>query len=327
MGNELTSIVTHNDFDGVVSAAFCSWAFDIEDVRFAGPITIERAEIPITTKDIVCDLPYPLECGMWFDHHTGNLEEVKLRGIDPATIPGRFAAEPSCARVVFDYFSQEEELPEDFARLTDEADIIDAFAFKTLEDWRRETPSKRIDTAMKANTPPREQRAFLRELVFMLRDLPFEEVAEEPQVIARAESYRAQEADMLEKIQQHARFLTEDEKHQLVIIDFLKLNHPVRVDKKLAGLVFPDAKGFVEIKPVFRRGMKTHDVAVSLSLALSMQHETHAKDMGEIVRTLNIGDGHSGASAGVRRCDSVFESRRAQEEILREVWRLWREQA
>lgn len=327
MESKLSSIVTHNDFDGVVSAAFCSWAFDIESVRFAGPMTITRAEIPITTADIVCDLPYPLECGMWFDHHPGNLEEVKLRGIDPQRIPGRFAPEPSCARVIFNYFLEEENLPEDFARLADEADVIDSFAFKDIEDWRRETPAKRIDWALKASgETSRQQRAFLRELVFLLRDLPLEETAEQPEVVARAERYRAEEAEMLDKIEKHARFLEEDKTRELVIIDFSKFIRPARVDKKLAGLLYPETKAFVELKPVFRQGQKTHDIAIALSLALSMQHQSHAKDLGEIVRRLNMGDGHTGAAAGVRRCESASESRRAQEEILKEVWGLWQEQ-
>jgi len=290
-------------------------------------MTITRAEISITKSDIVCDLPYPLECGLWFDHHTGNLDELKLRGIDPATIPGRFAPEPSCARVVFDYFSQEEELPEDFVKLADEADIIDAFAFKSLDDWRRETAAKRIDSAIKASSEsPREQREFMRELVFLLRDVSLEEASEQPTVIERAERFRKQEADMLDVMQKYARFLSDDDSKELVIIDLVKTTRPARVDKKLAGLLFPDAKGYVEIKPVFRQRLKTHDIAVSMSLALSMQKETHAKDVGEIMRLLNIGDGHAGAAAGVRRCETAFESRRAHEEILNEILRIWREQ-
>jgi hypothetical protein len=323
----MNSIITHNDFDGVGSAAICSWAFDIEDVRFAGPMTISRAEIPITKADIVCDLPYPLECGMWFDHHMGNLEEVKLRGIDPATIHGRFAPELSCVRVIFDYFSKDEELPEDFGRLADEADKIDSFSYKDIEDWRRETPAKIIDRAIKAHSEsPREQHDFLRELVFLLRDSPLEEIAEQPDVAARAERYREEEADMLEKIRSNSRFLDEDKSHELVVIDLMKLRMPAHVDKKLAGLLFPEAKGFVELKPVFRRGQKTHDISLSVSLALTMQHQSHPKDMGEIVRTMNLGDGHVGAAAGVKRCESSHEWHRAQGEILKNIWKLWNEQ-
>ncbi|MFH1009773.1 MAG: hypothetical protein V1784_00885 [bacterium] len=327
MKQEPNSIVTHNDFDGVGSAAICAWAFDIESVRFAGPMTISRAEIPITKADIVCDLPYPLECGMWFDHHAGNLDEVKLRGIDATTIPGRFAPELSCVRVICNYFSENDELPDDFAKLADAADAIDSFSYRDIDDWRRETAAKRIDWAIKASaSSAREQHDFLRELVFLLRDSSMEEVAEQPEVIARAVRYREEEADMLEKIQSHARFLDEDTARELVIIDLTKLRVPVHVDKKLAGLIFPEAKGFVELKPVFRQGQKAHDISVSLSLALPMQHQSHPKNMGEIVRTMNLGDGHIGAAAGLRRCESGSESHRAKDEILKEIWRLWSEQ-
>ncbi|MBU0510008.1 hypothetical protein KKH27_14385, partial [bacterium] len=125
--SDFTGIVTHNDFDGLGSAALLSWAYDIEDVRFAGPITIAKAEIPITREHIVCDLPYPLECGLWFDHHAGNIEELKLRGMDPGGIPGRFAEAPSCVRVVYDFLSEEDDLPGDFADLARAADLVDSF--------------------------------------------------------------------------------------------------------------------------------------------------------------------------------------------------------
>jgi len=81
-------IVTHNDFDGLVSAALCAWALKVDRIRFAGPLTITKSQMTITEKDVVCDLPYPLECGLWFDHHEGNLQELELRKIDPTSIPG-----------------------------------------------------------------------------------------------------------------------------------------------------------------------------------------------------------------------------------------------
>ena len=94
-------IVTHNDFDGIVSAAVCARALGVGKILFAGPMTILRSQITITEKDVVCDLPYPLQCGLWFDHHEGNLQELEYRKIDPRSIPGRFGLKLSCSRVVF----------------------------------------------------------------------------------------------------------------------------------------------------------------------------------------------------------------------------------
>jgi oligoribonuclease NrnB/cAMP/cGMP phosphodiesterase (DHH superfamily) len=126
-------IVTHNDFDGLISAALCAWALKVDRIRFAGPLTIIKSQMTITEKDVVCDLPYPLECGLWFDHHEGNLQELELRKIDPASIPGRFDLKPSCSRVVYEYFSERIELPSYFSKAVEEADVIDSFL---MRHWR-----------------------------------------------------------------------------------------------------------------------------------------------------------------------------------------------
>lgn len=322
---ELNCIVTHDDFDGVVGASLLSWGFDISDVRFAGPITISRAEIPISLADIVCDLPYPLECGMWFDHHIGNLEELRLRRIDPSTIPGRFADAPSCVRVIHDYFAENEDVPEDFRVLADVSDLIDSFAYPSMEAWREDTPANRIDRAIKCPSSSKFEHAeFLRSLVFDLRDLSLDEVADQPLVISRAAKYGETEARMLENIQKYRLMLPEDTGQELYIVDLTSFSQPVRVDKKLIGLVDPAAKGYVELKPVFKQGHKTNNIAVSLSLALRMQHESHQKDMGEIVRLLNLGDGHRGAAAGVKESGSAHLFQRARSELPLKILDIWK---
>ncbi|MBM4324966.1 MAG: hypothetical protein FJ115_15530, partial [Deltaproteobacteria bacterium] len=152
-------IVTHNDFDGIVSAALCARALGVGKILFAGPLTILRSQITITEKDVVCDLPYPLQCGLWFDHHEGNRQELEYRKIDPASIPGRFDLKLSCSRVVFDYFSERMELPPHFTQAVDEADIIDGFTYSSLEEWRRETPGKMIDLTLKVHFSSAEEQA------------------------------------------------------------------------------------------------------------------------------------------------------------------------
>ncbi len=325
MSTELTSIVTHDDFDGVAGASLLSWGFDIVDIRFAGPITIAKAEIPISMEDIVCDLPYPLQCGMWFDHHAGNLEELKLRRIDPATIPGRFAEAPSCVRVIYDYFAEQDELPVDYTELADAADLIDSFAFASLEDWRADAPGSRIDRAIKAPSSSRFEHAeFLRSLVFDLRDLPISEVADQPLIRERARKYGELEVRMLDHIQNYRVLLPEDTNGELYVVDLSAFLQPARIDKKLIGLVDPKAKCYVELKPVFQHGRKTNRLAVGISLALSMQQSPHSKDVGEIMRVLNLGDGHKGAAAGVLECSSGHELVRARSELPHKIFELWR---
>ena len=113
MGKTYERIVTHDDFDGVVSAALVGYFLEIDTLTFAGPGDITRSAVSIGEKDIVCDLPYPLTCGIWFDHHEANLEEVRLRGIDTSAIPGSQRPAKSCARVIRDYFAEEYEIDEE----------------------------------------------------------------------------------------------------------------------------------------------------------------------------------------------------------------------
>jgi oligoribonuclease NrnB/cAMP/cGMP phosphodiesterase (DHH superfamily) len=58
---EYDRIITHGDFDGVVSGAICSFVLGCDAFVFAGPGAITRAEVSIGPRDVVCDLPYPLE--------------------------------------------------------------------------------------------------------------------------------------------------------------------------------------------------------------------------------------------------------------------------
>lgn len=319
------AIVTHNDFDGLVSAALLSWAFDEDDIIFTGPLAVARAEVTITKDDIVSDLPYPLECRLWFDHHAGNLTEVKLRGLNPADIPGKFQEAPSCVRVIYDYLRDEfDDVPEDYAELADVSDLIDSFSYASLDDWRADTPANRIDRAIKASSANRRaHEQFLRDLTFMFRDLPLAEIAETELIKARAAGYAGEEAVMLEHIQKYGKSIPADSAGELIFVDTTPFVNAARIDKKLIGLIHPQALGYVELKPVFRSGQKSLDISVTLSLALQMQHREHRKDMSEIVRELNIGDGHAGAAAGVWKCKNGSDYQKQRTDLPQRIWELW----
>jgi len=319
-------IITHNDFDGIASAAICAYLFDVEKFVFAGPNSITNAEVSVTERDIVCDLPYPVIAGLWFDHHMGNLSELKLRNIDPYSIPGAFAEKPSCCRVIFDHFSQEEELPEDFQHLTEEADIIDSFAYTSVEEWQRDTPAKRIDWAIKAPGNTKDKHRFLRLLVTWLRDASLEKTAQEPWVNERTTSYLEHETWMRKIINQVATFLPEDTEKEIVVLDVTGFHQRERIIKNLTLLDFPHALAFLEIQPVFQKGVKTTDLSISMALSLNMNARDHRKDVGEIMRELNLGDGHPGAGAGTLHSSSKSEMTRRKEEICGKIFELWKSQ-
>ena len=321
-------IVTHNDFDGVVSASLCAWVLKIQKVIFAGPLTVTRSQITITERDVVCDLPYPLQCGLWFDHHEGNLQELTYRKIDPASIPGRFDSKPSCSRVVYEYFLERAELPFYFLRAVEEADVIDGFSYGSIEDWRRETPGKIIDLTLKAPFQLAEDQAsYMRNLVQQLRDRCLEEVSNLDFVQKRLKQYREEEGRMLRIIRDSSYFIEQDEKKEVAVVDLTSYQWRPHLIKNLAFLVYPEALGVLEVYSLMdHQGVKSNHLGLSMSLSINGNRKDHSKNIGEIMRTLNIGDGHPGAAAGTARCKSKQEMLKKKRELLEQIFRIWSSQ-
>lgn len=320
-------IVTHNDFDGIVSAVICAWALRVEAVIFTGPLTVTKSQITITDKDVVCDLPYPLQCGLWFDHHEGNLQELEYRKINPKSIPGRFDLKPSCSRVVYEYFTERAELPSYFLKAVEEADVIDSFSYSSVEDWRRETPGMVIDRTLKVRFQSTdEQVSHMKNLVQQLRDGPIGEVSNLPFVRKRLKQYGEEEGQMLRTIQNSSFFLDQDKLREMVVIDLTQFHRRPQLIKNLAFLLYPEALGVLEIYNLMDLGVKSNNIGVSMSLSIKGNRGNHSKNIGEIMRALNIGDGHPGAAAGTIRCRSKQEMLKKKKEILDQILRLWSSQ-
>jgi oligoribonuclease NrnB/cAMP/cGMP phosphodiesterase (DHH superfamily) len=321
-------IVTHNDFDGIVSASLCAWVLKIQKVIFVGPLTIARSQITITEKDVVCDLPYPLQCGLWFDHHEGNLQELALRKIDPKSIPGRFDSKPSCSRVVHEYFSERVELPFYFLKAVEEADVIDSFSYASIEDWRAETPGRVVDSTLKISfQTPEDQASYMRNLVQQLRDRSLEEVSHLTFVQKRLKQYQEEEGRMLRIIRDSSYFIEQDEKKEVVVVDLTPYQRRPHLIKNLAFLVYPEALGVLEVYNLTdHQGIKSNHLGLSMSLSIKGNRKDQTKNIGEIMRTLNIGDGHPGAAAGTVRCKSKQEMVKKKKELLEQIFNLWSSQ-
>lgn len=320
-------IVTHNDFDGLVCAALVSHVFGMENIFFTGPRDIQNSRFPIGEDDIVCDLPYPLYCGMWFDHHPGNLEDVKLRGIDPETIPGRFRPEPSAARTVYEYFSEDWEMAPYLALTVDEADVIDSFAYSSIKEWRDPTPGKRVDASIKsAHSSQREKRRYLKKVALWMRDYPLTEIESFPEVVRSRKRYEQEEENSLGIIREAVVFAPEDEGNIIPIIDLTPYRVRPNVIRHVAFLEYPEAQAAIVIANPAVDGRKSTNLNLSMSLSILMNKLEHTKDIGEIMRKLNIGDGHAGAGAGSVECKGKDEMLRTKDRLLGEVVSMFHKQ-
>lgn len=94
-------LVTRSDFDGLVCGVLLKEVEQIDEVIFAHPKDMQDGTVTITQNDIITNLPYHPNCGMWFDHHASEGERIDL----DMNFRGMFTVAPSAARVVYNYYN------------------------------------------------------------------------------------------------------------------------------------------------------------------------------------------------------------------------------
>jgi hypothetical protein len=229
--------------------------------------------------------------------------------------------------VVYEYFSGQTDLPPYFLEAVEEADIIDSFSYSSIEEWRKETPGKIVDLTLKARFPSHEdQVSYMRNLVQQLRDRSIGEVAALSFVQKQLKRYREEEGQMLRIIQDSSYFLEQDEKKEVAVIDLTHHRRRPHLIKNLAFLVYPEALGVLEVYNLLDQGVKSNNLGFSMSLSINGNKQNHNKNIGEIMRTLNVGDGHPGAAAGVVRCSSKQEMLKKKKEFLNQIFKIWSSQ-
>ena len=159
-----------------------------------------------------------------------------------------------------------------------------------------------------------------------LRNHPILEVVNYSEINQRYEEYLEEEKQMLKIIEQNSYFLSQDKNQEIVVMDFTNFNRSPYVIKKLAYLIYPQALSSLEVKPLYKRGTKTNDLSFSMALSLNLNHQDHTKDAGEIMRELNLGDGHKGAAAGTLFCSSKNEMLKQKQFTLDQIFEIWNKQ-
>jgi hypothetical protein len=166
----------------------------------------------------------------------------------------------------------------------------------------------------------------MRHLIRRIREAPLAELLSDPEVEEKARLYREMEQKSRSLIEKMASFRPEDPDEEVILLDTTGLKHSPYIIKSLAFLLQPKALAVLEVKSLFRQNRKTNDLGFSMSLSPSLEVASSGKDVGEIMRSLNMGDGHRGAGAGRVQCGSKAEMLKQKERILREILAMWQKQ-
>ncbi len=94
------NLITRSDFDGLTCAVLLKEVEIIEKISFAHPKDVQEKTLTVTKNDILTNLPYHPDCGLWFDHHSSEGEREDI----PDQFEGRFEVAPSAARVIYNHY-------------------------------------------------------------------------------------------------------------------------------------------------------------------------------------------------------------------------------
>src|ERR1051325_5520863 len=186
-------LVTRGDLDGLTSAVIITMKEPVDDILLVHPQDITDKTVEIRSDDILANLPYHPNCGMWFDHHLRTDSNEK----PPADFKGRYGLAPSAARLVYDYYRERD--PDDEALgtlepLVRETDRLDA-AQLTPDDVENPRDYILLGYTIDSRSGLGGFEEYFRQLVEWLKTKSTQEVLAMPEVRARVERLRRDQAE------------------------------------------------------------------------------------------------------------------------------------
>jgi nanoRNase/pAp phosphatase (c-di-AMP/oligoRNAs hydrolase) len=188
-------LVTRSDFDGLICAVLLKQVEKIDAIEFVHPKDLQDGKLAVTANDILANVPFVPGCGLWFDHHSSEIERV----VSKTEFKGDCRLAPSAARVVYDYYGGATRFPgiEGMMLGVDKADS----AQFTLEEILDPAGWNLLSFVMDARTGLgrfRDYRISNYQLMYELIDsctqLSIEEILKLPDVQQRTRRYFEQDA-------------------------------------------------------------------------------------------------------------------------------------
>jgi nanoRNase/pAp phosphatase (c-di-AMP/oligoRNAs hydrolase) len=295
-------LVTRGDLDGLTSAVIITMKEPIDEIVLVHPQDITDKVFQIRPDDILANVPYHPNCGMWFDHHLLTDSNEK----PPAQFKGRHALAPSAARLVYEYYLEKNPGDPDLlklAHLVDETDRLDA-ARLTPEDVENPKDYILLGYTIDSRTGLGGFEGYFTILVEWLKMMPIDKVLEQPIVKERVDRIRAEQAEFTRLLKRNSFQL-----NNVVVTDLRE------IEQLPAGNRFMIYKLFPETNVSLRVHWGPAHNSVIAAVGHSIFNRTCKTSVGDLMSKYG-GGGHRGAGTCVLPLDKAAE---AIDEILFEL--------
>lgn len=184
-------LITRGDLDGLACAVVITSHEEISETVLVHPQDITDSRIEVKEDDIIANLPYHPDCGLWFDHHLQTSSNRQPEG----SFKGRYALAPSAAQLVWEYYGKEPY----FEQLIQETNRLDS-AQLTREDVLDPQHYILLGYTIDSRTGLGAFEYYFRQCVEWVKSLPIEEVLEQPMVKERVERIREEDQGFREAL-------------------------------------------------------------------------------------------------------------------------------
>jgi nanoRNase/pAp phosphatase (c-di-AMP/oligoRNAs hydrolase) len=295
-------LVTRGDLDGLTSAIIITMKEPIDEIVLVHPQDITDKRVEIRPDDVLANLPYHPAAGTWFDHHLLTESNEK----PPSGFKGKYGLAPSAARLVYEYYL--DKYPDDpellaLATLVDETDRLDA-AQLTPEDVENPKDYILLGYTIDSRTGLGGFEDYFQKLVDLMKVKPIAEVMEEPDVRARVEQIKSDQADFKTLLERNSFRL-----HNVVVTDLREIERLPAGNRFLVYSLFPEANVSLRV-----HWGPAHGTVVA-AVGHSIFNRTCKTSVGELMSRYG-GGGHRGAGTCILPLEKAAD---AIDEILFEL--------
>ncbi len=273
-------LVTRGNLDGLTCAVLIDHAELLSGIELIHPQDITDNKFQIRAGDILANLPYHPKCAKWFDHHSATRTYER----PPTQFEGSYGLSPSTARLVYDYYLNDNPGFNAYEELVRETDRYDG-ADLTMEDVTDPKHCILLGFTLDPRTGLGDFRGYFMKLIDVLRDGELGDVLELPEVKERARRIAEEREAFLKSMRHYSRV-----EGQVIVTDLRDADNLPAGNRFLIYTLFPEANVSLRIA----WGPKKEFVVATVGH--SIFNRTSGVHVGGLLAKYG-GGGHKGAGA------------------------------